>query len=270
MDKLNISQKQFFDTFGYLVFPGLLAQEISEIINEFEAVFEEARVKPDPTKRAIIVPFIDQSAYLSRLLDHPAIEMIAEGLLGEDFNYIGSDGNFYTGDTAWHSDGYHVKGGYIKIALYLDPVGANTGALRVIPGSHRLLKSDDIRKAARSKELWGIEQAEIPATVLASQPGDVVVFNHNIMHASFGGSSKRRMFTLNLCSHCRTAAEIEDLEQFIAGSARFWLNRMHGKTMLETASAKRLRHLQQVIDHETHLPALSAKARLEMVEPARS
>jgi hypothetical protein len=98
----------------------------------------------------------------------------------------------------------------------------------------------------------------------------VVVFNHNIIHASFGGGSKRRMFTLNLCRHCQTGAEFEDLEPFIAGSARFWLNRMHGQAMLETASAGRLRHLQQVIDHETHLPALSAKARLEMVEPARS
>jgi ectoine hydroxylase-related dioxygenase (phytanoyl-CoA dioxygenase family) len=270
MGKLNLSQQRFFDTFGYLVFPGLLEPEIKQIISEFEAVFEKARIKPDPAKRAIIVPFIDQSAYLSGLLDHPAIEMIAEGLLGEDFNYIGSDGNFYTGDTAWHSDGYHVNGGYLKIALYLDPVGPDSGALRVIPGSHRLLQSDDIRKAARAKELWGIEQAGVPAAALASQPGDVVVFNHNIMHASFGGGSKRRMFTLNLCRHCQTGAEIEDLEQFIAGSARFWLNRMHGQAMLETASAGRLRHLQQVIEHETHLPALSAKARLEMVEPARS
>jgi hypothetical protein len=30
-----------------------------------------------------------------------------------------------------------------------------------------------------------------------------------------------------------------------------------------------MRYLQQVIDHEGHLPALSAKARLTMSEPAR-
>ncbi len=269
MGKLSSTQQQFFETFGYLAFPGLLEPEISDIINEFEAIFEEAQIRPDPDRRSILVPFIDQSVYLSRLLDHPAIEMIAEGLLGASFNYIGSDGNFYTGDTAWHSDGYHVKGGYIKIALYLDPVEANSGALRVIPGSHRLDKADDIRKAAKSRELWDIEQSAVPAVALASRPGDVVVFNHNIMHSSFGGSSKRRMFTLNLCRHSQTEAEIEDLEEFIAGSARFWLDRMHGKAMLETASASRMQHLQQVIDHETHLPALSAKARMTMAEQAR-
>ena len=216
------------------------------------------------------MPFIDQDAYLSSLLDHPAIEMIAAGLLGEDFNYIGSDGNFYTGDTAWHSDGYHVNGGYIKIALYLDPVGPTTGALRVIPGSHRLLKTDGIRKAARAEELWGILQSAVPAVALTSQPGDVVVFNHNIMHSSFGGSTRRRMFTLNLCRHCETETEVAELEEFIDGGSRFWLDRVHGPAMLATASAGRMRHLQQVIEHEGHLPELSARARREMAEPARS
>src|SRR6478752_8397062 len=127
----------------------MLKPESDEIIHKFEGVFEQARLQHDPTKRTIIVPFIDQDAYLSSLLDHPAIHMIAAGLLGPDFNYIGSDGNFYTGDTAWHSDGYHVNGGYIKIALYLDPVGPTSGALLVIPGPHRLLKTDGIRKAAK-------------------------------------------------------------------------------------------------------------------------
>jgi hypothetical protein len=30
-----------------------------------------------------------------------------------------------------------------------------------------------------------------------------------------------------------------------------------------------MKHLQQVIDHEGHLPALAAKARTEAAEPAR-
>ncbi|MDQ4087272.1 MAG: hypothetical protein M3177_04555, partial [Pseudomonadota bacterium] len=51
--------------------------------------------------------------------------------IGEGFNYVGGDGNWYTGDTAWHSDGFHHVGRYLKIALYLDPVGRDTGCLRV-------------------------------------------------------------------------------------------------------------------------------------------
>lgn len=138
--KLSQGQKQFFETFGYLALAGLLKAQIDQIIRRSEGVFEQAGLEPEPTRRTIIVPFIDQDAYLSSLLDHNAIDMIASGLLGADFNYIGSDGNFYTGDTAWHSDGYHPHGGYIKIALYLDPVGPTSGALRVIPGSLRLPK----------------------------------------------------------------------------------------------------------------------------------
>lgn len=37
------------------------------------------------------------------------INAIATQLLGEDFNYMGSDGNYYVGDTGWHSDGWHPE-----------------------------------------------------------------------------------------------------------------------------------------------------------------
>ena len=72
------------------------------------------------------------------LLDDPRILAIAKTLLGDDFNYMGSDGNFYVGDTRWHSDGGHKLEDpmHIKIAFYLDPLTRDTGALRVIPGSH--------------------------------------------------------------------------------------------------------------------------------------
>jgi len=49
--------------------------------------------------------------HLSTLLDDPRIHDVAASLLGDDFNYMGSDGNFYAGDTRWHSDGYGGRGG---------------------------------------------------------------------------------------------------------------------------------------------------------------
>ena len=104
---------------------------------------------------------------------------------------------------------------------------------------------------------------------LESQPGDVVAFNHNLMHASFGGSTQRRMFTLNNCARCTSAAEIEDLENYVAAHARFWLDHMHSDVMRQTAPPARMVHLQQVMEHEAHLSALSAKARQEMAESSR-
>ena len=51
---------------------------------------------------------------------------------------MGSDGNYYVGDTAWHPDGLgEYLYGRIKVSFYLDGVQADTGCLRVIPGSHR-------------------------------------------------------------------------------------------------------------------------------------
>lgn len=269
--ELTQQSKRFFGTFGYLVLPGLLRDDIAWITQEFEAVFRDRGVVHDSTKRSVIVPFIDQRERFCALLDHPSIEGLGSGLLGEDFNYLGGDGNYYTGDTSWHSDGFHRLGKFLKVALYLDPVMRDTGCLRVIPGSHRveLEQNWDARQARNSLELWGIEQREVPSVALESQPGDVVAFNHNLMHASFGGGTRRRMFTLNLCRHCETAEEIEDLENYIASHGRFWIDRMHSDVMRRTASPQRMRHLRQVMEHEAHLPALAAKARVEMAGPAR-
>jgi len=216
------------------------------------------------------VPFIDQREKLCALLDDANIRAVASGLLGDDFNYIGSDGNYYTGDTPWHSDGYHTVGRFLKIALYLDPVTRETGALRVIPGTHRLDYKDwQALKAGSAEELWGIEQSQVPSVALESNPGDVVAFNHNLMHSAFGGSTQRRMFTMNLSSHAQTPEEIGDLRGFIESNARFWVDHIYGEMMTQTADAERMKHLQQVLDNEDHLPALSAKARETMPEPSR-
>lgn len=267
--QLSSSQQAFFNTFGYLAFPGLLRSEVSWITQEFEAVFSDRGLVHDPARRTCVVPFADQRARLCELLDRPEIIGIAQGLLGPDFNYLGSDGNYYTGDTPWHSDGFHRVGKFIKIAFYLDPVTRETGCLRVIPGTQREEIEWDARSAARSQALWGISGREVPCVALETQPGDVVVFNHNLMHAAYGGGTCRRMFTLNLSQRGETPEEIADLKEFIHSNARFWIEHAHSDLMRQSASPERMRHLQQVIEHEGELPALVAQARATMKEPAR-
>src|SRR3954452_22837745 len=275
---LTSEQLAYFNMFGFISFPGLLADKIERVIAEFEAVWAangggHNGVAHDGTARSCSVQFIDQSAYLSGLLDDPRIHDIAASILGDDFNYRGSDGNFYVGDTQWHSDGYGGRGGmrYIKIAFYLDPLTKDTGALRVIPGSHRLGEpyAEELERTVRkSAELWGVSGREVPALALETTPGDILVFNHDTKHAAFGGSPRRRMFTMNCCQRY-PEEKLEDLRTAMAGSSRFWVEHIYGKYMVETAGPERIVHLEQCMANDGHLAELSRQRRMTMAEPAR-
>ena len=285
MNKLQLTPQQlaFMDTFGYLVLPGLLSDKIERIIAEFESVFTAHggghNGKPhDGTARSCILPFVDQTDYLASLIDDPRIDGIFTSLLGADYNYLGSDGNFYVGDTNWHSDtdwSGKMRGKppriFYKLALYLDPVTATSGALRVIPGSQQY--GDAFAEALQatlrtSPEKLGIAGHQVPAVALESKPGDVVVFNQNTKHSAWGGSNRRRMFTIN-CTARYTESEMPLLRNEVAAFARFWVDSVYGEAMLRTATPQRLVHLQQAIDQQDHLAEEVRKAKLTMKEPAR-
>jgi hypothetical protein len=275
-NQLTEQQLAYFDTFGYLGFPGLLNDRIDEIINDFEEVWARHggghNGRPHEGKeRSCIVQFIDHHERLSSLLDDPRIRGIASSLLGDDFNYMGSDGNYYVGDTRWHSDGWHAETMHIKIAYYLDPLTRDTGCIRVIPGSHKMgdAYADGLKdQIGESSTLWATDATDVPAVALETSPGDVVCFNHNTKHASFGGGMRRRMFTMNLCQRY-PEHRIEDLRNYVSGGSRFWLEEAYGKAMIRTASPERMRHLEQVMANDDHLPELSRQARERMSEPSR-
>jgi ectoine hydroxylase-related dioxygenase (phytanoyl-CoA dioxygenase family) len=285
MEKLVLTPQQlaYMDAFGYLVFPGLLADRIERITDEFERVFADRGGghngrQHDGTARSCILPFIDQSEYLSSLIDDPRIDGIFESLLGSDYVYLGSDGNFYVGDTGWHSDTDwtgKMRGSpprvFYKMALYLDPVGATSGALRVVPGSHRYgdrFAEDMQRLLRRSETDLGMKGDAVPAISLDSRPGDVVVFNQNTKHSAWGGSNRRRMFTIN-CTRRYEDADIPLLQNEVAAFARFWVDNVYGDAMLRTASEARMVHLRQPLTQLDHLVAAVRVAKETMDEPAR-
>ena len=273
---LTTQQLAFFDTFGYLGFPGLLADRIDDITNDFEAIWtrhgggHDGRPH-DGTARSCIVQFIDLHDRLSTLLDDERITGMASSLLGDDFNYMGSDGNYYAGDTNWHSDGQHTEGLHIKIAFYLDRITRDTGCLRVIPGSHKMGDSygDALQKhIGKSQDVWNKTGADIPAVALETNPGDIVCFNHNTKHAAFGGSERRRMFTMNLCQRY-PEDRLGELRDYIGGGARFWVEEAYGDAMIRTASPERMHHLEQAMANDDHLPELTRQAKDRMSEPSR-
>jgi hypothetical protein len=274
--KLTKEQHDYFNTFGFLKFPGLFKDNIASITEEFELTFPTFRQdhkeykEHDGKKRSVVPYFIDWREKLSALLDDPRIDGILTSLLGDDYNYLGSDGNYYVGDTPWHRDGYYLKYLNVKIAFYLDVLDGPTGALRVIPGSHKVEDQfgKDIVKAGKCEEVWGIHGSEVPSIALDIVPGDMLIFNHNTYHSSWGGDHQRRMFTINACQRYEEQ-DIQQLKDLISGASRFWLEKFYGTKMIETATPQRMIHLEQVMANDGHLLELSRKARQEMSEPAR-
>jgi hypothetical protein len=97
----------------------------------------------------------------------------------------------------------------------------------------------------------------------------VVVFNHNLVHSSWGGGSRRRMFVINACEHVPDRLLEEELRSYIAGCARFWVDSLIGPAMLATAGPRRMRHLEQVLANQEMLPELARGYRESMLEPSR-
>lgn len=279
MERLQLTEQQkcFFQTFGFLALPGLIKDCIDEVIDAFEEVWQERGRGPngqvhEGKERSMSVQFIDQHERLCALLDDPRIEGLVGSLIGEAFNFAGSDGNYYVGDTGWHSDRWVEGFKFVKVAFYLDSLRRDSGALRVIPGSHNLHDhysvqvQDDIGEA---EERWGVAGDEVPALVLETEPGDVVVFIHNLKHASFGGGTRRRMFTINCCQHA-SAETMPFLKECISAHVAYGVDCMYGEKMLATAGPGRRIHLDQVLANQGHMAGEAAQWRAEQTKKGGS
>jgi hypothetical protein len=95
----------------------------------------------------------------------------------------------------WHTDTGHDIAS-LKVVAYLDGLHAGNGALRVIPASHVLprghmeayLHGDAVRNPARVRQAV----AEVPSYAISSQPGDLIVFDEHLFHASARGHNRRQ------------------------------------------------------------------------------
>lgn len=210
--ELSEQQVTFFETFGFLHLPELFLPEIATITEGFEEVFRDHQAYTYEhdlhygKQRTLIGPgFIDRSPKLSWLRDDPRLQGVVSSLLGNDVEYVESDGNRFGGSTAWHCDiyGSPLELYRIKCYFYLDPLTADSGALRVIPGSHHYESSYAVRLRSQldtptsTRATLGIDERAVPSWVIETQPGDLVVAMFRTLHATFGGSDGRRLFTVN-------------------------------------------------------------------------
>ncbi len=254
--KLDQQQRGFFDTFGYVVVRQLLSPaEVEQVTAGFEWSIQNCGggADHDGSRRTMFGGPIEHIPEMCALLDHPGILGLIGGVIGDDFNYCSGDGNYYTGDTRWHPDGNWGQLWATKTAFYLDPVSHDSGCLRVIPGSQN--PDHFVRRQKidpnQSEELFGLSPRDFPGSLaLESDPGDVVIFNHDLYHASFGGSERRRMFTMNCTRHASTPEDLDLAHSYLSirspgnndvdtGAGMFY------PTMLDTAHEARMAHLRQ-------------------------
>ena len=213
MGAITEQQLNFLHTFGFLRLPGLFAEEIEEITDAFEAVFadpdngrmdmNEALHRND--RRVIIPKFVDRHPTLAGLPRDERILGVARTILGDDAEYAESDGNLAFCHSEWHADTYGapMTVRHVKLSFYLDTLRADSGAIRVLPGTQYWQSpyARDLRRGFRdfgkTADVFGVESTEIPAVVVDSDPGDILIWDYRLVHASFHGLDRRRFFSVN-------------------------------------------------------------------------
>jgi hypothetical protein len=220
---LSDKQALFYQTFGFLALRQLLTSDEVRAVND-ELLRRLETVYPgrpyDGTMRYGAPMMGPDTPFYASLPEDSRFLGAARQLYGDDVLIAGNGGNRYAANSLWHPDVGPDHPGGPKFAIYLEPVGADSGALRVIPGSHLSPFHDTLRQdLGMHMEKAGFDIPELPGHVCDSQPGDVVVFDMRLWHASWGSSTDRRMCSIEYIRFPRTPAERRVVREVARGVA---------------------------------------------------
>lgn len=262
---LTNDHKQSYDAVGFVVFRRLFSpSETDEIEAAFTGVMNRAAAEAgyDDTRSLHVYPITEGDRFFDQLIDDSRINDIVEGLLGEDCIFHSSGGHLYVGNTTWHGDAGlpGQPGGHM--AFYLDPVRADTGCLNVIPGSHHREFQEALLRA-RASGLYDFSSPDIPGRFpLEADPGDVVIFRHELLHSSWGGHAGRRMFGL----HFEASPTYNWQRYHLMGVNEAHLPyckaglRLYSNRLVDNAGPRRMKRLREFIDmgyHDKSRPSLT-------------
>lgn len=191
-----------YKTFGYVIMRSVFtSSEMKSMQDEYEVVIRRLDAiapydgKTD-SRHAIVLG--DDTPFFAALTEDERLLRPAQQVFGEDaimwewhiYQYMTRNGTF------WHAnDGDPTHGRYLYGARYqwplFEPVHADTGALRVMPGSHLPEYQWELRKADAAGLLRNI--AEVGGVVCEAEVGDVVAFDTRIYHGSAPYDKERRV-----------------------------------------------------------------------------
>jgi len=199
---LTTGHVDHFRTFGFIVLRGYLADRVSALRAETGAAIRDAYIATYDERviDGISGHYLPMAARLtpvsaSLVCDDPRFIDAAEQLLGGPVIPECPEGVLYFAEASWHDDdGIGVRG--VKFAAYFDELNADSGALRLVPGSHhreqntRLAGYRNRQMPVRSDAEAAAYQASIPGYVAATTAGDVIAFDLHTWHASTGGRDR--------------------------------------------------------------------------------
>jgi len=187
-----------------VVLKGLLAKaEADQLRDEAEAalsgaygsaIWDESSELADVP--AYVVPTMNAMTPLSADLvaDDARFWQASHYLLGNPTIPTNSEAVCYCANARWHSDmAPEVQG--VKFMVYLDESRHRSGQLQVLPGSHRGSSwAAFTRHLAQDPERQGFPGEwwdwPVPSYEVEVDPGDVIAFHSNLLHASSGGKNR--------------------------------------------------------------------------------
>ena len=176
---LDQNQLHFFKTFGYAVLRKLLKPDELEIIDREHRDGLAAAFPDEPFDGTLgqwTRMMNEATPFFASLTEDPRFLTPAQQICGEDVLGNGTDAHFSVGNTDWHSDSnWQPDSEEVQLAVkyhfHLDPVTADTGALRFIPGS-QLLKGAEREMFQEALDKVPLES--VPCQAVPTQPGDAI------------------------------------------------------------------------------------------------
>ena len=151
-----------YQAFGFLVLRRLFSPaEAADLQNQFDAIIRVGETDETGIGRGTEEA---SAALRQQLAADERIQEVAESLLGDEYQFISMACTSYAADSPWHANSNIIQWALrlVKIAIYLDPLDARSGCLRVIPCSHRnSLRLLDPRWALAPDPLFGIRNRDV-------------------------------------------------------------------------------------------------------------
>jgi hypothetical protein len=187
--RITSSTADIFRTFGFVVIrqffnAALLSEEIDRVMRRGLVSHQLAHYSGINFQ---YVPMMTAETPVSlSLLDRAGD--LAEGLLGGSVLPTRAKAVRYIGNTSWHTDSESPLTS-IGFIAYCESLNAENGALRVLPGSHHREYREAIRERGVTADT---ALTSVPAYVIETAPGDLILIDEHLFHASYGGAIRRQ------------------------------------------------------------------------------